>query len=60
MAFADAAMRNARRVLGQLRAGPGQSVEAPEGNAERAGSDRGETPGEWLDPSPEPVDLVGG
>jgi hypothetical protein len=60
MAFADEAMRNARRVLGRLRAGPGQSVEAPEGDAEGAASDSDETPGEWLGPSQEPADVAGG
>jgi hypothetical protein len=34
MAFADEAMRNARRAFGQLRPGPGPPAEAPEGDAE--------------------------
>jgi hypothetical protein len=56
MEFADAAMRNARRAFGQLRPGPRLPAEAPEGDAEGAASDSGETPGDSLGPSHDPVD----
>jgi hypothetical protein len=59
MEFADEAIRNARRAFGQLRPGPRLPAEAPEGDAEGAVSDSGETPGDSLGPSHEPVDDAG-
>jgi hypothetical protein len=59
MAFADEAMRNARRAFGQLRPGPRLPEEAAERDAEGAASDSGETPGDSLGPSHEPVDDAG-
>jgi hypothetical protein len=56
MAFADEAMRNARRAFGQLRSGPRLTAEAAEGDAEGAESESGETPGDSLGPSHDPVD----
>jgi hypothetical protein len=52
-------MRNARRAFGQLRPGPRLPAEAPEGDAEGAASESGETPGDSLGPSHEPVDDAG-
>jgi hypothetical protein len=56
MAFADEAMRNARRAFGQLRPGPRLPAEAAEGDAEGAASESGETPRDPPGPSYEPVD----